>query len=181
MKVTKTDFEGLLVVEPNVISDSRGHFYESFSKRQFENLGISLACAQENHSHSKKGVIRGLHFQRAPYAQTKLIRVIQGSILDVVVDLRRDQPTFMKVFTIELSADNKLQLLVPKGFAHGFSVLSEVAEVCYICDEYYSREHEAGIRCTDPALAIDWKVEEKDRIISTRDQGLPTLALATVD
>ena len=176
MKIVKTSFEGLIVIEADVYADTRGYFFESFNGEVFRKAGIDFNCLQENQSFSKKNVIRGLHFQRPPYAQSKLIRVAQGRILDVVVDLRKGEPTFGKSFSVELSSGEKKQLLVPRGFAHGFSVLSDSAEVIYCCDNYYAREFDAGILHSDPALEIDWKVSTSERIVSEKDRLLPTFA-----
>jgi len=175
MSIIKTDFPGLLIVEPVVFEDSRGYFYESYNEKAFLAEGIDIKFVQDNQSRSSYGVIRGLHYQLAPHAQTKLIRVIQGTILDVAVDIRKGSPTYGKVFTIELSAENKKQLLIPKGFAHGYAVLSETAEVFYKCDEFYHREAEAGIIYNDPALHIDWKIAAGKAIISEKDLHHPVL------
>ncbi len=171
MKITKTPFEGLMIIEPRLFEDSRGYFFESYNKA---GSGIEVEFLQDNQSWSKKNVIRGLHFQASPYAQTKLVRTVTGRILDVVVDLRQSQPSFKKTFTIELSDENKLQLLIPRGFAHGFSVLSESAEVHYKCDQYYYPEYERGILYCDSELRIDWGV--KEAVVSAKDNALPTLA-----
>jgi len=178
MKVTATSFKGLMILEPKILGDERGYFMESFSRKTLLDSGIDIDFVQDNQSSSRKGVLRGLHFQNAPYAQTKLVRVLSGTILDVVVDLRKDEQTFGKHFSIELSADNKKQIVVPKGFAHGFIVLSEMAEVFYKCDEYYQPKAEGGILCSDPRLAIDWKLSHSDFIISERDKNHPILAEA---
>lgn len=178
MKVEKTSFEGLLVLSPSVFNDNRGYFFESYNRQSFDQLGMNFDWVQDNQSHSLFGVIRGLHFQKAPHAQTKLVRVLQGEILDVVVDLRKSQPTYGKSFSIILSAENKLQLLVPKGFAHGFSVLSETADVMYKCDAFYSKESESGILYNDPSLAIDWKLSLQDIKVSEKDLVLPGIAQA---
>ncbi len=175
MNVLKTSFEGLLIIEPDIFGDSRGYFFESYIKRKYQDAGVSMDFVQDNQSQSQKNVIRGLHFQKPPHAQTKLIRVLSGTILDVVVDLRKDQPTFKKSFSLELSAENKIQLLIPKGFAHGFSVLSEEAEIFYKCDDYYYPELEGGILYDDIELAIDWKVSSSESIVSAKDKGLPGL------
>lgn len=178
MKVEKTSFEGLLVLSPSVFNDNRGYFFESYNRQSFDQLGMNFDWVQDNQSHSLFGVIRGLHFQKAPHAQTKLVRVLQGEILDVVVDLRKSQPTYGKSFSISLSSENKLQLLVPKGFAHGFSVLSETADVMYKCDAFYSKESESGILYNDPSLAIDWKLSLQDIKVSEKDLVLPVIAQA---
>jgi dTDP-4-dehydrorhamnose 3,5-epimerase len=179
MKITKTPFEGLLIVEPSVFPDSRGFFYESYHEKRYQELGIATRFFQDNQSSSTRNVIRGLHFQNFPHAQTKLVRCILGTILDVAVDLRKDEPTFKKAFVFELSAENKLQLLIPKGFAHGFSVLSDKAEILYKCDEYYHPESSGGIYYNDPALNIDWKITNQDALVSDNDRKLPLLSQAS--
>lgn len=173
MAFTATNFPGLWVYEPRVFGDRRGYFFESYNAAEFEAAGIRCHFVQDNQAKSVYGVVRGLHFQNPPYAQSKLIRVIEGSILDAVLDCRRNSPTFGQVFTIELSAENKKQLFVPKGFAHGYSVLSETAEVLYKCDEFYNRESEGGIFFNDPALNIDWKLPADAMIISEKDEKWP--------
>lgn len=175
MKILSTDFNGLFILEPKVLGDSRGYFMESYSRKTLAETGIDLAFVQDNQSSSKRGVLRGLHFQNTPYAQAKLVRVLKGSILDVVVDLRKAQPTFGKHYSIELSGENKLQLLVPKGFAHGFVVLSDEAEVFYKCDEYYSPQADGGIIYNDPALNIDWKLGSEELSLSEKDKMHPKL------
>lgn len=179
MKLIETGFSGLYLLEPTVFTDSRGYFMESFNAKMLTGLGLDANFVQDNQSFSKKGVVRGLHFQNAPFAQTKLVRVLSGSILDVVVDLRKDQQTFGKNFTIELSDENGLQLYVPAGFAHGFSVLSETAQILYKCDNYYHPEAEQGLLFNDPALGIDWGIAENDMILSEKDRKNPILAEAT--
>lgn len=176
MPFQKTEFQGLFVFEPIVYNDSRGYFFESYNEKDFHDQKIDLRFIQDNQSSSAYGVIRGLHFQLAPHAQTKLIRVLEGAILDVAVDIRNDSPTYAKFFSIELSAENKKQLFIPPGFAHGFSVLSERADVFYKCDKFYNKESEAGIRYNDPALNIDWKIPNEKIIISPKDQKLPLLS-----
>ncbi|MGZ8539710.1 MAG: dTDP-4-dehydrorhamnose 3,5-epimerase, partial [Chitinophagaceae bacterium] len=158
MPFIPTKIPGLRVFEPKVFADSRGYFFESYNANIFRQEGIDIVFVQDNQSSSAYGVIRGLHYQLNPNAQTKLVRVLSGSILDVAVDMRKGSPTFGKSFTVELSAENKKQLFVPKGFAHGFSVLSEKAEVLYKCDGFYNKESEGGIRFDDPSLNIDWKI-----------------------
>ena len=175
MKVEQTPIEDLLVITPDVFEDDRGYFFESYSEASFAKNGIYLKFIQDNQSFSKYGVIRGLHLQAAPYAQTKLVRVIQGEILDVAVDIRKDSKTYGQHFSIVLSSENKKQLLVPKGFAHGFSVLSETAMVSYKVDEVYNKESETGIRYDDPTLAIDWKLKISDVIVSEKDVILGTI------
>lgn len=176
MSFHKTDIPGLLVFEPKVFEDSRGYFFESFNEKIFAQEGIDCRWVQDNQSSSSYGVIRGLHYQLNPNAQTKLIRVLQGSILDVVVDIRKGSPSFGKIFSIELSDKNKKQLFVPAGFAHGFSVLSEKAIVFYKCDAFYNKETESGIRYDDPELKIDWKISLAKAIVSEKDIQLPLLA-----
>ena len=174
MLFKETGFAGLLLFEPKVIGDSRGYFFESFNEKTFADYGLNAKFVQDNQSLSAYGVIRGLHFQKPPHAQTKLVRVLAGRILDVVVDLRKDSATYGKHFTIELSGQNKLQMLVPKGFAHGFSVLSESAEVLYKCDTLYNRESEAGIMYNDPELKINWNIPADKAIISEKDLKHPS-------
>lgn len=174
MPFIKTDFPGLLIFEPKVFTDSRGYFYESYNENTCKAEGVDIKFVQDNQASSEYGVIRGLHYQLEPFAQTKFIRVLSGRILDVVVDLRKGSPSFGKVFSQELSAENHLQLLVPKGFAHGYSVLSKTAEVFYKCDEFYNKDHEAGLAYNDISLNIDWKIEAGKEIISMKDLNQPT-------
>jgi dTDP-4-dehydrorhamnose 3,5-epimerase len=173
MPFSTTNIPGLLVFEPKVIEDSRGYFFEAYNEQTFSQEGITLRFVQDNQSKSSYGVIRGLHYQMDPMAQTKLVRVIEGLILDVAVDIRKGSPTYGKYFSLEVSAENKKQLYIPPGFAHGFSVLSETAVVLYKCDNFYSRENEAGIRFDDPSIGIDWKVPVDRAIISDKDRQLP--------
>ena len=175
MPIIKTEFPGLTIFEPTVIKDSRGYFFESYSERVFHAEGIAARFVQDNQSKSSFGVIRGLHYQLNPHAQTKLVRVLSGKILDVVVDIRTGSPTYGKAFSLELSAENNKQLLIPKGFAHGFSVLSETAEVMYKCDTFYHKESEAGILYNDAALNIDWQIPADKAIISEKDLQQPSL------
>ncbi len=160
MPIIQTGFPGLVIFEPLLHEDSRGYFFESYNKNTLEAGGITINFVQDNQARSVYGVLRGLHYQLEPYPQTKLIRVLSGAIVDVAVDLRQGSPTFGKAFTLELSAENKKQLLVPRGFAHGYSVISPTAEVFYKCDEFYHKEAEAGIDYSDPFLNI---VSDKDR------------------
>ena len=176
MPFHKTDIAGLLIFEPHAFEDSRGYFFESYNEKIFREAGIDFRWVQDNQSSSDYGVIRGLHYQLSPFAQSKLVRVLRGKILDVVVDIRTGSPTFGKSYCKVLSAKNKRQLFIPKGFAHGFSVLSEKTEVLYKCDDYYNKESEAGIIYNDPELKIDWRIPAKEAIISDKDKGLPTLA-----
>jgi dTDP-4-dehydrorhamnose 3,5-epimerase len=175
MPFIKTDFPGLFVIEPTVYKDSRGYFFESYNQQQFKAEGIDIDFVQDNQSKSSYGVIRGLHYQLNPYAQTKLMRVLSGKILDIAVDIRKGSPTYGKVFALELSAENNKQILIPKGFAHGFSVLSETAEVMYKCDAFYNKESEAGIMYNDADLNIDWQVPAGKAIISDKDRFHPSI------
>ena len=176
MPFYKTGFPGLFIFEPVIYEDNRGYFFEAYNEKKFNEENIDLRFVQDNQSSSSYGVIRGLHYQLNPHAQTKLVRALNGSILDVVVDLRKNSSTYGQVFSIELSAENKKQLFIPTGFAHGFSVLSERAEVFYKCDEFYNKESETGIRYSDPFLNIDWKIPDEKRIVSEKDQQLPLLS-----
>jgi dTDP-4-dehydrorhamnose 3,5-epimerase len=178
MPFVNTGFPGLLVFTPAIFEDQRGYFFESYNERLFSDQGIEVRFVQDNQASSSFGVIRGLHYQLEPHAQTKLIRVLSGIILDAVVDVRKNSPTYGKAYTIELSAQNKKQLLIPKGFAHGYSVISETAEVFYKCDEFYHKESEGGIAWNDPALNINWqipqhavKVSEKDVLYSSLENS----------
>ncbi len=175
MEFIRTDFEGLFVIKPKVFGDERGYFFESFREDLFTKHIGNVTFVQDNESKSSYGVLRGLHYQLPPYAQSKLIRVVAGEILDVVVDIRKESDTFGKIFATTLSGDNKNQLFVPKGFAHGFVVLSESAIVNYKVDAYYSPQHERGIDALDPALAIDWIVPYRQIIRSEKDSRLPVL------
>lgn len=179
MPFIETGIPGLVVFEPRVFEDSRGYFFESYNADTFLRNNIKLRFVQDNQSRSSYGVIRGLHFQNSPHAQAKLVRAIAGTILDVAVDVRVGSPTFGKVFTVELSAENKKQLLVPAGCAHGFSVLSEIAEVMYKCDNYYNKESEGGIIYNDPDLNIDWKIPADKAIVSDKDLQLQKLSEQT--
>jgi dTDP-4-dehydrorhamnose 3,5-epimerase len=174
MSFTPTGFAGLLVFQPRVFEDDRGFFFESYNEKIFNQHQLSFDFVQDNQSHSSYGVIRGLHYQLNPFAQTKLVRVLYGKILDVVVDIRKGAPTFGKNFTIELSGENKKQLLIPRGFAHGFSVLSETAGVLYKCDYGYNKDSEAGIIYNDPQLGIDWQIPQSKAIISAKDVEMPS-------
>jgi dTDP-4-dehydrorhamnose 3,5-epimerase len=176
MPFIKTDIAGLMVYEPRVFEDSRGYFFESYNANSFAAENVAIQFVQDNQARSVYGVLRGLHYQLDPYAQTKLIRALSGTILDVAVDIRKGSATFGKVFSIELSAENKKQLLVPQGFAHGYSVLSETAEVFYKCDSFYNKEHEGGILYSDPALNIDWKIPADKMVVSEKDLVYPGIA-----
>lgn len=173
MNVIKTDIDGLLIIEPKIFNDSRGYFFESYTKSRYLSLGIGADFVQDNESSSSYGVVRGLHYQLPPYSQSKLVRVIYGNVLDVAVDLRRQSPTFGRYFSVELSHENKRQLFIPKGFAHGFAVLSERAVFAYKCDNYYAPEYERGILFNDPSLSIDWKIPAEKMIISDKDRKYP--------
>jgi len=175
MKLITTDFEGLYIVEPKVFKDDRGYFLESYSEKIFKEADIHHHFVQDNESKSKYGVIRGLHYQLAPMAQAKLVKVVLGEVLDVVVDIRKSSPTFGKSFSIKLSEENKLQLLIPRGFAHGFAVLSPECIFQYKCDNYYAPDHDRGILYSDSALGIDWLIPEHNRILSAKDLQHPTL------
>ena len=174
MKTQTTEIEGIVIVEPQVFGDSRGYFMETYQKEKYAAAGIDVTFVQDNESMSRYGVVRGLHYQAEPFAQAKLIRVVAGRVLDVAVDIRKDSPTYGKVFTLELSSENKLQLFLPHGIAHGFAVLSETAIFTYKCDNFYAPQYERTIRYDDPTLAIDWKIPVAQRIISEKDmKGLP--------
>jgi dTDP-4-dehydrorhamnose 3,5-epimerase len=176
MPFTPSGFPGLLIYDPVVYGDDRGYFYESYNKQHFLKDGVDIIFVQDNQARSVYGVVRGLHFQKDPHSQTKLIRALAGTILDVAVDLRVGSPTYGKVYTIELSAENKRQLLVPQGFAHGYSVLSETAEVFYKCDRFYNKETEGGLAYNDPVLSIDWKIPIEKMILSPKDLVHPVLS-----
>ena len=173
MKIIETPIPGLLILEPRVFADQRGYFLESYNQQKLQEAGISTIFVQDNESKSGRGVIRGLHYQLAPYSQTKLVRVIQGSVYDVAVDCREGSPTFGQSFGLELSEENKLQFYIPKGFAHGFSVLSETAVFSYKCDALYSPLAERGIRYNDPALKINWGIDSSEAVVSGKDTILP--------
>ena len=174
MKIVQTPLKGCVVLTPTVFCDGRGRFFESYKKEAFnEALGQEVNFVQDNESFSSKGVLRGLHFQKGKCAQAKLVRVVHGSVLDVAVDLSPDSTTYGQHFSIELSADNKKQLFVPRGFAHGFVVLSETAVFSYKCDNYYNKESESGIIYNDPTLNIDWKLPSEQLQLSEKDLQLP--------
>jgi dTDP-4-dehydrorhamnose 3,5-epimerase len=176
MPFLKTDLKDLYLFEPKVFEDSRGYFFESFNQNVFEKeTNLKNHFVQDNQSKSSYGTLRGLHFQKADAAQAKLVRVVSGRVLDVVVDLRPNSTTFKKSYSIELSAENKKQLFVPRGFAHGFVVLSETAEFFYKCDNYYNPQAEGGLLFSDPDLNIDWKVPHDQLILSDKDKKNPTL------
>ena len=170
MNIIKTDIEGVVIIEPKVFGDSRGYFFESYSQRDFNSLVGEVNFVQDNESKSCYGVIRGLHFQKPPFEQSKLVRVVKGKVLDVAVDIREGSPTFGKHVAVELTEDNHRQLFIPKGFAHGFSVLSEEAVFQYKCDNFYAPEYEGAIAWDDPALGIDWRIPVDKVIISEKDK-----------
>lgn len=173
MKIIETSIPGLLIVEPGVFSDPRGYFFESYNKVKYLQIGIESEFIQDNESKSVRGVVRGLHYQLTPFAQSKLVRVVQGSVYDVAVDLRKGSPTFGQWFGMELNEVEKKQLFIPRGFAHGFSVLSETAIFTYKCDNVYNKESERAINLNDPKLNIDWKVDPSQQIVSEKDQVAP--------
>jgi dTDP-4-dehydrorhamnose 3,5-epimerase len=173
MNITETGLQGLVLIQPKVYADNRGYFFESFNKNTFLNSGIDFSPIQDNESKSSKGVIRGLHYQLNPQAQAKLIRVVEGIIFDVAVDLRKSSSTFGKWFGVELDSESKKQLLIPRGFAHGFSVLSDIAVIQYKCDNAYNPQLERGIFLNDPELRIDWKLGQIKAIISDKDLKNP--------
>lgn len=170
MKITTTAIEGVVILEPEVFGDERGYFFESFSQREFEKKVCKTTFVQDNESSSRYGVLRGLHFQKPPHEQAKLVRVVKGKVLDVVVDIRKGSPTFGQHISTELSGENKRQLFIPRGFAHGFAVLSDEAVFQYKCDRYYVRCSEGGILWNDPDLRIDWKLPVEDVILSEKDK-----------
>lgn len=170
MEVIKTDIEGVVIIEPRIFRDDRGYFYESFSQREFEEKVCRTTFVQDNQSKSSYGVLRGLHFQKPPYCQSKLVRCIKGAVLDVAVDLRKGSPTFGKHVAVELTEDNHRQLFVPRGFAHGFAVLSEEAVFQYKCDNFYNKESEGAIAWDDPELAIDWRIPADKALLSEKDK-----------
>lgn len=175
MKIIETGFKGLIVIKPVIYTDTRGYFFESFNHLIFKNEGIDFTPVQDNESKSIRGVIRGLHYQLNPFPQAKLIRVVVGKILDVALDIRKDSLTFGKWFGIELDSENKDQLFIPHGFAHGFSVLSEIAVIQYKCDSVYNPKFERGININDPALDIYWKLGATVPIVSDKDMAQPLL------
>lgn len=175
MKVIKTSIGGVLILEPRVFKDERGYFFESYSQREFDEKVAPIDFVQDNESCSTKGVMRGLHFQRPPFTQSKLVRCVKGSVLDVAVDLRKGSPTYGKHVAVELTEDNHLQFFIPKGFAHGFAVLSDVAVFQYKCDEFYHPEADGGISILDDSLGIDWRINPSEAILSEKDTKHPLL------
>lgn len=180
MEVLKTNIEGVLIIEPKVYGDNRGYFFESFSQREFEDkvahvLGDNIIFVQDNESMSTYGVMRGLHFQRPPFTQSKLVRCVKGAVLDVAVDIRKGSPTFGQHVAVELTEDNHRQFFIPRGFAHGFAVLSEIAVFQYKCDEFYHPEADGGISILDDSLGIDWKIPTEQALLSDKDTKHPLL------
>ena len=175
MNVIETKIKDLVIIEPRVFADDRGYFFESFSQRAFEEKVCKTTFVQDNESKSSYGVLRGLHFQKGEYAQSKLVRVIEGTVLDVAVDLRPDSPTYGQYEAVEISAENKRQFFVPRGFAHGFAVLSETATFQYKCDNFYAPQHEGAIAWNDPDLNIDWRIPADKVLLSEKDKKHPTL------
>ena len=173
MKVIKTPLPGLVIIEPHVFNDTRGYFFESYHKEKYREIGIDVDFVQDNESQSVKGVVRGMHYQLAPYAQAKLVRVVQGKVFDVALDLRKGSPTFGQWYGVELDGSTKRQLFLPRGFAHGFSVLSETAIFTYKCDSVYHRESERAINLADLKLGIDWRLSNSEQIISEKDVNAP--------
>ena len=179
MNIVHTHIEGCFILEPKIINDGRGYFYESYNKNTFKKVtGLDVDFVQDNQSFSSKGVLRGLHYQIGEAAQAKLVRVIQGAVIDVAVDIRKESVTFGQYVAVELSNDNKKQLFVPRGFAHGFVVVSDEAEFAYKCDNFYSKEHERGIVYNDATLDINWGFNSSELIISDKDQVLVAFAAA---
>lgn len=176
MEVIKTDIEGPLIIEPKVFGDARGYFFESFSQREFDAKVGELRFVQDNESCSRRGVMRGLHFQMPPFTQAKLVRCVRGAVLDVAVDIRRGSPTYGRHVAVELTEDNHRQFFVPKVFAHGFSVLSDVAVFQYKCDEFYHPEADAGISILDESLGIDWRIPLEEAVLSEKDTRHPLLS-----
>ena len=175
MEVIQTAIEGLVIIEPKIFKDARGYFFESFSQRDFSEKVRAVDFVQDNESRSTCGVLRGLHFQRPPHAQSKLVRCVRGAVLDVAVDIRRGSPTYGRHVAVELTEDNHLQLFIPRGFAHGFAVLSEEAVFQYKCDNYYAPEADGGISIRDASLGIDWRIPEEKAILSEKDTRHPLL------
>lgn len=174
MKIIETGFYGLYIIEPTIFKDERGYFYETYNEQKYKEAGVDYKFVQDNESKSSYGTIRGLHFQNGEFAQAKLVRCLEGAVLDVVVDIRKNSKTFGKHYSIELTGENKLQFIVPRGFAHGFSVLSKTAIFSYKCDNIYNKESEGGIIYNDPVLNIDWKIMKDSEILSEKDKKHPT-------
>lgn len=181
MEVIKTDIEGVVIIKPRILYDARGYFFESFSQKEFDEKVRPIRFVQDNESKSSYGVMRGLHYQKMPYTQSKLVRCVKGKVLDVAVDIRKGSPTFGKHVAVELSEDNHLQFFIPKGFAHGFAVLSEEAIFQYKCDAFYAPQSEGGIQLIDENLNIDWRIPVKDVILSEKDLERAKLADSPLD
>lgn len=175
MEVIKTDIEGVVIIEPRLFRDGRGYFFESYSEKDFNAQVREVRFVQDNESKSSYGVLRGLHFQKPPYAQSKLVRVVKGAVLDVAVDIRKSSPTFGQHVAVELTEDNHRQLFIPHGFAHGFSVLSDEVIFQYKCDNFYAPQSEGAIAWNDPALGIDWRIPADKVILSEKDKHHPLL------
>ena len=175
MEVIKTNIEGVIIVEPRIFKDGRGYFFESFSQREFEEKVCKTTFVQDNESKSSYGVVRGLHFQKPPFAQSKLVRVIKGAVLDVAVDIRKGSPTFGQYVSVELTGENHRQFFIPRGFAHGFSVLSEEVIFQYKCDNFYSPQSEGAIAWNDSDLNIDWRIPVEEVVLSEKDSKHPKL------
>ncbi len=176
MNITKTEIEGVVIIEPRVFNDSRGYFFESYNKKAFDEEVAKVEFVQDNESCSTRGVMRGIHFQLPPYTQAKLVRCVEGRVLDVALDLRKDSPTYGRHVAVELSADNRRQLFIPEGFAHGFAVLSERAVFQYKCNNFYAPGHEGGISILDDTLGIDWQIKPEEAILSDKDTKHPLFA-----
>ena len=181
MEVIKTALEGVVIIEPRIFKDARGYFFESFSQKEFSEKVMPIDFVQDNESMSSYGVMRGLHYQRMPYTQSKLVRCVKGAVLDVAVDIRKGSPTFGQHVAVELTEENHRQLFIPRGFAHGFAVLSDVAVFQYKCDNFYAPQADAGIQLLDEALGIDWKIPTAEAILSEKDLKHPLLKDAVLD
>ncbi|MBR5275806.1 MAG: dTDP-4-dehydrorhamnose 3,5-epimerase [Bacteroidaceae bacterium] len=181
MEVIKTALEGVVIIEPRIFKDARGYFFESFSQKEFSEKVMPIDFVQDNESMSSYGVMRGLHYQRMPYTQSKLVRCVKGTVLDVAVDIRKGSPTFGQHVAVELTEENHRQLFIPRGFAHGFAVLSDVAVFQYKCDNFYAPQADAGIQLLDEALGIDWKIPTAEAILSEKDLKHPLLKDAVLD
>jgi dTDP-4-dehydrorhamnose 3,5-epimerase len=173
MECIRTEIKDCFIIKPTVFSDNRGYFFESFNEQKFNQVtGLEIHFVQDNQAKSDRGILRGLHFQNGEHAQAKLVRVLQGKVIDVAVDLRKDSPTYLQHVAVELSAENNLQLFVPRGFAHGYSVLEDNTIFCYKCDNYYNKEAEGGVFYADPKLNINWQLNEDEVILSEKDKHL---------
>lgn len=176
MEVIRTDIDGVVIIKPRIFTDARGYFFESYSKREFDEKVGNVDFVQDNQSCSTRGVVRGLHFQRPPFAQAKLVKCVKGSVIDVAVDIRKGSPTFGRHVAVELNDENHLQLFIPRGFAHGFAVKSDIAVFQYKCDNFYAPEADGGISVADPTLGIDWQIDTAEMILSDKDTAHPLLA-----